>query len=114
MLVVGASLFALGLGNAAMGVVKLRDYGARMEAAVASGGESARQAAQGTESILDPSTDAQLLYESALLKFEYYRVVLRGGLMLLALGSLLIGGAAVRKLLARDRVQHARLATGQS
>lgn len=97
-----------------MGITKLSDYGARMEAAVATGGESARKPAQGTASILDPSTDAQLLYESAFLKFEYYRVVLRGGLMLLALGSLLIGGVVVRKVLAWGRVRREPFALRQS
>jgi len=114
MLVVGASLLALGLGNTAMGLFKLTDYSARMQAAVASGGESARKPAQGTVSILDPSTDAQLLYESAYLKFEYYHVVLRGGLMLLTLGSLLIGGAVIRKFIAWNRGQRGAFALPQS
>ncbi len=107
-------MLVLGLGNTAMGLVKLGDYRIKMDAAVAMGGESARKPAQGTASILDPSTDAQLLYESAFLKSEYYRVVLRGGLLLLALGSLLIGVGVVRKLLAHDRVQRESLTLHQS
>lgn len=105
MLVVGISLLALGLGNVALGMVKLNDYQVKMDAAVATGGESARTPTQGTATILDPSNDSQLLYELAYMKYEYYQVELRGGLMLIGVGSLLIGAAALRKLFARNALQ---------
>jgi hypothetical protein len=96
LVVVGLSLVALGTANALIGNAKMDDYRARKHAAIAAGGESVRLPFSGTPSILDPSTDAQLLYESAAIKYEYYRIVRRGGYYFLGLGLALLVFAAVR------------------
>ncbi|HYB97697.1 MAG TPA: hypothetical protein VEC57_01050 [Candidatus Limnocylindrales bacterium] len=101
MLIVGASLLALGIGNTLLGLSKLPEYRAKKHAAVAIAGDSARRMTQGTAAILDPATDAQLLFDSAFTKYEYYRVVLRGGIWLTALGLILIGGVTVRRIFVR-------------
>lgn len=100
--IVGASLLALGIGNAAMGWSKLGDYHRKMTAATAAGGDTGDRSFRGTTSILDPSTDAQLLYENAAIKYEYYRVVSRGGVLFVLLGGLLLGAAALRLARRRD------------
>ena len=101
LLIVGISLFVLGLGNTLLGLSKLPEYRAKKHAAVAIAGDSARQMTQGTAAILDPATDAQLLFDSAFTKHEYYRVVFRGGLWLTVLGALLIGAAGARRIFLR-------------
>jgi len=99
--ILGASLLALGIGNTVLGLTKLPEYRARKHAAVAIAGDSARRMTQGTAAILDPATDAQLLFDSAFTKYEYYRVVLRGGIWLTAMGLVLLGGVAVRRIFLR-------------
>ena len=94
-MIVGVSLVVLGLGNAITGWSKMDEYRDRKHAAVAAGGDSVRLPFAGTPSILDPSTDAQLLYESAAMKYEYYRVMLQGGLLFAGSGLLLLVGSAV-------------------
>ena len=101
--IVGISLVALGVANAVTGNSKMNEYRARKHAAIAAGGESVRLPFSGTPSILDPSTDAQLLYEGAEIKYEYYRVVRRGGRYFIALGSALLIGSAVRSRWRRRR-----------
>jgi len=88
--VIGIALVALGLANIAVGWVKMDEWRDRKHEAVAAGGEPARLPFSGTPSILDPSTDAQLLYESATIKYEYYKVVLRGGLCFVAAGAVIL------------------------
>ena len=94
--IVGLSLVALGVANAVTGNSKMNEYRARKHAAIAAGGESVRLPFSGTASILDPSTDAQLLFESAAIKYEYYRIVRRGGYYFLGMGTALLFGAAAR------------------
>ena len=100
---VGMALIALGTGNAVLGWSKMHDYRQRKRAAVAVGGEAAKASAEGTAGILDPATDAQLLYEAAAIKYEYYRVVRRGGLVFLAVGTSLVAGALVHERRRRSR-----------
>jgi len=99
--IVGISLIALGAANAITGDVKMDEYRARKHAAIAAGGESVRLPFSGTPSILDPSTDAQLLYEGASIKYEYYRIVRRGGRYFIGIGAVLLIGAAIRSRLKR-------------
>ncbi len=96
LVIVGVSTLALGIANWIVGDAKMDEYRVRKRAAVAAGGESVKQPYWGTPSILDPSTDAQLLYESAAIKYEYYRVVRRGGHYLTAFGGAVLLFAAVR------------------
>jgi hypothetical protein len=99
--VVGICLVALGAGNAITGNSKMIEYRARKRAAIAAGGESVKLPFSGTPSILDPTTDAQLLYESAAIKYEYYRIVRRGGYYFLGFGVTLLVGSALRSRVRR-------------
>jgi hypothetical protein len=99
--IVGLCLVALGAANALTGNSKMDEYRARKRAAVAAGGESVKLPFSGTPSILDPTTDAQLLYESAAIKYEYYRIVRRGGYYFLGIGGVLLVGAAIRSRIRR-------------
>lgn len=102
-LAAGLALVVLGAGNVAIGNSKMHDYRQRKRAAVAVGGEAAKAPAEGTAGILDPATDAQLLYEAAAIKYEYYRVVRRGGLVFLGAGASLVAGALVHERRRRTR-----------
>lgn len=95
-MIVGVSMLALGIANWAIGDAKMDEYRVRKRAAVAAGGESVKQPFWGTPSILDPSTDAQLLYESAAIKYEYYRTVRRGGHYLTGIGGGILLISAIR------------------
>jgi hypothetical protein len=99
--IVGICLVALGAANAITGNSKMDEYRARKLEAVAAGGESVKLPFSGTPSILDPTTDAQLLYESAAIKYEYYRIVRRGGYYFLGLGTALLVFAAIRSRIRR-------------
>jgi hypothetical protein len=99
--IVGLCLVALGTANAITGNEKMDEYRERKRAAVAAGGESVKLPFSGTPSILDPTTDAQLLYESAAIKYEYYRIVRRGGYYFLGIGTALIVGSAIRSRMRR-------------
>lgn len=101
--VVGLCLVALGLANAAAGWTKMDEYRERKQAAVVAGGESVKLPFEGTTSILAPSTDAQLLYESANIKYQYYRVVRRGGFYLTGTGVVLLLFTALRSRIDRRR-----------
>lgn len=101
--IVGLSLVALGVANAMTGWSKMDEYRARKHAAIVAGGESVRLPFSGTPSILDPSTDAQLLYEGAAIKYEYYRIVRRGGFYFLGIGAALLVGAAINSRLKSRR-----------
>jgi hypothetical protein len=94
--IVGISLLALGAANTVAGWKKMDEYRARKRAAVAAGGESVKLPFEGTTSILSPSTDAQLLYESANIKYQYYRIVRRGGFYFLGIGTALLLFSALR------------------
>lgn len=98
-LVVGLSFTALGIANTTMGWRKMDEYREKRLAAVAAGGESVKAPFEGTRSILAPSTDAQLLYEGADLKYQYYRIVRRGGFWFLGIGATLVLAAVLRAVL---------------
>lgn len=102
-LIVGLCLVALGTANAVAGWTKMDEYRRRKHAAVAAGGESVKLPFEGTTSILSPSTDAQLLYESASIKYQYYRIVRRGGFYFLGLGAGLLVFSAARGRVLRRR-----------
>lgn len=110
LLVIGFSLLALGAGNTMAGWSKMDEYRARKRAAIAAGGESVRLPFSGTPSILDPSTDAQLLYEGAAIKYEYYRIVRRGGFYMLGTGAavLLVAAARGRGKRRRQKAKHSQ------
>ena len=95
----GLALFALGLGNLAMGTQKLEQYRQKMAQAIEIGGPEVAEPYRGTASILVPPSEAHLRYENAAMKYAYYEVVLRGGRMFAVLGVLLIGGALARRVL---------------
>lgn len=104
--VVGFCLVALGVANTVAGWTKMDEYRERKHAAVAAGGESVKLPFTGTTSILSPSTDAQLLYESANIKYQYYRIVRRGGFYFVGIGTaLLLFGAARSRMDRRRRPQ---------
>lgn len=88
----------LGLGNWLMGVAKTEKYSRRMEVAVAKAGPAARIPFSGTSTILEEYTAARELYAESLTKYEYYRILRRGGVLLMALGLFLSGGAIVRRI----------------
>ena len=96
-IIVGVTLIALGIANAIVGWTKMTEFRQRKHAAVAAGGDSVRLPFSGTPSILDPSTDAQLLYESAAIKFEYYRIVLRGGFLFTGAGAVVLVVTTLRR-----------------
>lgn len=101
--IVGLCLMALGLANAAAGWTKMNEYRERKQAAVAAGGESVRLPFEGTTSILAASTDAQLLYEGANMKYQYYRIVRRGGFYFVGIGAALLAFRAVRSRMEQRR-----------
>ncbi|MFN2427125.1 MAG: hypothetical protein ABR587_11845 [Candidatus Binatia bacterium] len=103
LVIVGISLIALGVANTLAGNSKMNEWRARKQAAIAAGGESVRLPFSGTPSILDPSTDAQLFYESAAIKYEYYRIVRRGGHYFLGIGAAVLLFAAARNRWRRRR-----------
>jgi len=103
LVIVGLSFAALGVANTLAGWSKMDEYRERKRAAIAVGGESVRLPFSGTPSILDPSTDAQLLYEGAAIKYEYYRIVRRGGFYFLGIGATLLVVAVVRTRLKQRR-----------
>ena len=101
LVVIGLSFVALGTVNAIAGWTKMNEYRAKKHEAIAAGGESVKLPFSGTPSILDPSTDAQLLYELAAIKYSYYRIVRRGGFWFLGIGTAILIGAAVRSRVRR-------------
>ena len=103
MLILGLLLILLGIGNLAMGEAKLDQYDLDVREAVALGGPGVMRPYRGTASILEPASDAQLLYETALIKRDYYRVIRRGGRLLTTLGAVLVVGALLRQAVAPSR-----------
>jgi len=97
-LIAGCVLMLLGLGNWLMGMDRTEKYGRRMEVAVEKAGPAARIPFSGTSTILEEYTAARELYAESLVKYEYYRVVHRGGVLLLVLGVFLSAGAIVRRV----------------
>ena len=101
-LLVGIFLGILGIGNVWVGTAKTSSYSDKMHRAVAIGGPSVAQTGTAEASILEPITDAHLRYESAAMKYEYYKLIRRGGVLLLLLGTTLAVAATVRKLVVPD------------
>jgi hypothetical protein len=100
--IAGLVLLALGLGNWLMGVDKTDQYGDRMRLAVETGGDAARIPFTGTTSILVEYTAARELYADSKTKYEYYRVVRNGGVLLIVLGVSMVVGALIRRWLVPD------------
>jgi len=88
----------LGVGNWAMGADRSERYERRMAGAVSRAGPSARIPFSGTSTILEEYTAAREVYAESLAKYEYYRVVHRGGVLLVVVGLVLATGAIVRRL----------------
>ena len=97
-LLVGVMFFVLGAGNWTMSRVKLAQYKQLQLEAIAIGGMDVSQPFRGTESILDERTDAHELYEDAVTRYRYYKLVRRGGRFLMGIGCLLMMGALVRRI----------------
>ncbi len=97
-LIAGVLFVVLGLGNWIMGTDRAEKYEKRMRAAVAKVGPSARIPFSGTTTILEEYTAARELYAESLAKHEYYRIVHRGGALLMIVGFVLATGAIVRRL----------------
>jgi hypothetical protein len=95
-LIAGLVLIALGLGNWIMGLDKTQRYARRMKVAVAREGAAAAIPFSGTTTILEEYTAAREIHADSLVKYEYYRVLHRGGILLLVIGVLLSSGAVVR------------------
>lgn len=102
-LVVGLCLLVLGTGNWIMGKDKMHHYARRQRQALVRGGPSVRAVLTPAEEILLGRTEARQRYQDATAKYEYYRVVYRGGRLLVALGALLTLGAGLRRLLVPRR-----------
>ncbi|RMF22806.1 MAG: hypothetical protein D6760_06700 [Deltaproteobacteria bacterium] len=103
MLILGIVLLVLGAGNWIMGADKVHHYARRQRQALARGGPSVARPLVGTEAILDPHPQARQLYEDATAKYEYYRIVYRGGRLLVLLGVVLTAGAVIRRLIVPER-----------
>lgn len=112
LVVVALSFVALGVANVVAGWEKMNEYRVRKHEAIAIGGESVKLPFAGTPSILDPSTDAQLLYEGANIKYKYYRTVRRGGFYFLGIGSALLLWATIRAARDRRRMRSAESGAG--
>jgi hypothetical protein len=95
-LIAGIVLLLLGLGNWAMGVNKVAQYKARQKEAIRMGGGAVTEPFRGTASILHEQTEAQDLYEEAVARYRYYKLVRRGGRFFMIIGALLATGALLR------------------
>ncbi len=102
-LVAGLVLLVLGIGNWQMGSSKQRQYADRIAYAREIGGPGLGRPFRDTSSILEPRTTAHEIYDDSTAKYEYYRVVYRGGRLLMGIGCVLIAGALVRRALAPVR-----------
>ena len=94
----GLVLIVLGLGNWAMGDSRLRKYQEVMDHALAVEGEAVAKPFRGTLSILEGRGENHHSFAAARLKYDYYRVVHRGGILLLCLGLLMVAGAGLRRM----------------
>ncbi len=105
-LILGIVLLVLGVGNWIMGADKVHHYARRQRQALARGGLSVTRPLEGTAAILDPHPQARQLYEDATAKYEYYRIVHRGGRLLVLLGVVLTAGAVIRRLIVPEPPAH--------
>jgi len=87
----------LGAGNWAFGGPKMSEYKQRRRHAAQMGGPSVRAPFRGTLSILDKRTSAHDLFDDADMKYEYYRVIARGGRVMTIAGFVLVVGALARR-----------------
>ena len=90
-------MLLLGAGNWAFGGPKMNEYKQRRRHAVQIGGQSVKTPFRGTMSILDKRTSAHDLYDDADIKYEYYRVIARGGRVMAIAGFVLVIGALLRR-----------------
>ena len=96
-LIIGLVLLLLGAGNWAFGGPKMTEYKQRRRHAVQIGGQAVRAPFRGTLSILDKRTSAHDLFDDADIKYEYYRVIARGGRVMAIAGFVLVVGALLRR-----------------
>ena len=96
-LIIGLVLLLLGAGNWAFGGPQMSEYKQRRRHAVQIGGQTVRDPFRGTLSVLDKRTSAHDLFEDADIKYEYYRVIARGGRVMAIAGFVLVVGALVRR-----------------
>ena len=102
-LVIGSVLLILGIGNWLFGGAKMTEYKQRRRAAAQLGGPAVKQPFRGTSSILERRTGAHDLFEDADIKYEYYRVIARGGRVITFVGVFLMAGALARRLATAER-----------
>jgi hypothetical protein len=80
-----------------MGTIKLGQYRERQKQAMRMGGETVTEPFRGTASILEERTEAHDLYEEAVARYRYYKMVRRGGRFFAIIGALLAIGALLRR-----------------
>ena len=95
-LAVGLVILVLGFGNWAMASRKLEQYHDRMDEAVALGGIKVMEPFRGTASILEEQSDVNELFEDARARYDYYKLVRRGGRFFMAVGGAITLAALVR------------------
>jgi len=95
--IIGLVLLLLGAGNWAFGGPKMSKYRQRRRHAVQIGGQAVKAPFRGTLSVLDKRTSAHDLYEDADIKYEYYRVIARGGRVMAITGFVLVIGSLLRR-----------------
>lgn len=101
-LVLGLVFLLLGAGNWAFGGDKMSEYKQRRRFAVQMGGPEVKERYRGTLGILEKRSSANDLFEDADIKYEYYRVIARGGRMMTITGAVLMLGALARRLAVRS------------
>lgn len=100
-LVMGLVFVLLGAGNWGFGGNRMSEYKQRRRFAVHMGGPAVREPFRGTSSILEKRGSAYDLFEDADIKYEYYRVIARGGRVMTLTGAVLVLGAIARQLAVR-------------
>jgi hypothetical protein len=101
-LVMGLVFLLLGAGNWVFGGDKMSTYKHRRRHAAQMGGPAVKEPFRGTVSILEKRTSAHDLFEDADIKYEYYRVIARGGRMMTITGAVLVFGALARRIAVRQ------------
>ncbi len=102
MLVLGFVFLLLGAGNWGFGGDKMSEYKQRRRFAAQMGGPAVKERYRGTAGVLEKRTSANDLFEDADIKYEYYRVIARGGRMMTITGAVLVIGALARRLAVRS------------